>query len=142
MKKAKKYKIKWVINAVRLGKRGKRSISLGFCEKTKKVAFASVLGSDALEGAKPFIVHDVYVDDECEDGQLCWNLQCPYNKATRQTLKKYLGKKCSSEEFKTVSVKLQEFGKHFISDIDWNEEGQIVYKKPAMFVSSKREKTK
>jgi len=138
---ARKYKIRWIVNAVRLGKRGKRSINLGFCEKKKKVAFASILGiSDTYEAIKPFIVGDVYVNKECEDGQHCWNLECPHNRATPETLKKYVGKKCRSETFKIISDKLQEFGKHFVSKIDWNEGGIIIYNEAPIIVSKRRER--
>jgi len=141
---AKKYKIRWVVNAVRVGKRGKRSISLGFCEKNKKVAFASLLGNnDDYETLKPFVIGDVCTNKECEDGQYCWNLTCPHNRATAETLKKYVGKKCDSKTFNKISDRLQEFGEHFISNIDWNEEGQIIYDKtPLIFSLKKKGETK
>lgn len=136
---ATRYKVRWIVNAVRLGKRGKRSINLGFCEKDKKVAFISILGVENVhEFVKPFIVVDVYVNKECEDGRYCWNLECPYNRATLGTLKKYIGKKCDSKTFNTISDRLQEFGQYFISKIDWNEEGQIIYDKAPLVLSFKR----
>ena len=141
---AKKYRIRWVINAVRRGKRGKRSISLGFCEKDKKIAFISILGvENVYEFTKPFLVCDVYVNEECEDGRFCWNLGCPHNRATPETLKKYVGRKCNFTEFKKISEKLQVIGEHFISTIDWSKEVQIVFDKPPLILSyKKREKTK
>jgi len=141
---ARKYKIRWIVNAVQLGKTGKRSINLGFCEKDKKVAFISILGVENVhEFAKPFVVGDVYVNKECEDGKYCWNLECPHNRATPETLRKYVGTKCDSKTFKTISDRLQEFGEHFISNIDWDEEGPIVYDKAPVILSlKKRGKTK
>jgi len=136
---ARKYKIRWIVNAVRLGKRGKRSINLGFCEKDKKVAFASLLGvANVYEFAKPFVVGDVYVNKECEDGKYCWNLECPHNRATPETLKKYVGKKCDPETFKIIADRLQEFGEQLIYKIDWNEEGQIICTEPPLIFSPKR----
>lgn len=136
---AKKYKIRWVVNAVRVGKRGKRSISLGFCEKNKKVAFASLLGNnDDYEALKPFVIGDVYTNKECEDGQYCWNVTCPHNRATPKTLEKYLGKNCNSQTFKRVADRLQEIGEHLLSIIDWNKEGQIIFEKaPVIFYFKK-----
>jgi len=133
---ATKCKIIWIVNAIRLGKRGKRSINLGFCEKNRKVAFASLLGvNDIHEFTRPFIVGDVHVNKECEDGDLCWNLKCPHNRATPKTLKRYVGKKCDSETFNKISDRLQEFGEHLLSDIDWSKEGQIIYcKAPLIFL--------
>ena len=134
-----KYKVRWIVNAVRLRKRGKRSINLGFCEKNKRVAFASMLGiRDDYEAIKPFIVGDVYANKECEDGQYCWDLACPYNRATPETLKKYVGKNCDSETFKVISDKLQEFGRHLISKIDWGEGGAIICVEAPIIVSQKR----
>jgi hypothetical protein len=141
---SRKFKIRWIVNAVQLGKRGNRSINLGFCEKTKKVAFASMLGIKGnIDGFKPFVMGDIYVDEECEDGRHCWSLECPYNRATAETLKKYVGKKCDSRTFKEISDRLQEFGEHFISTIDWNENGpKIFVKSPLIFYFKKRDKTK
>lgn len=137
---ARKYKIRWVVNAIRLGKRGKRSINLGFCEKDKKVAFISILGVENIyEFAKPFVVGDVYVNKECEDGKYCWNLECPYNRATRETLKKYLRK---NETLESVARKLQEIGEHFLNEVDWNKESVLVYDEAPMFLSKGKRKTK
>lgn len=134
-----RHKIRWIINAVRVGKRGKRSFNLGFCEKTKKVAFVSILGiNDDVEALKPFVIGDVYVDRECEDGQYCWNLTCPHNRATPKTLKKYLGKNCDSQTFKKVADRLQEIGEHLLPKIDWNKDGQIIFDKaPVIFYLKK-----
>lgn len=134
--KVERYRIRWIVNAVRLGKRGKRSINLGFCKKDKKVAFISILGvENVYEFAKPFVVGDVYVNQECEDGKYCWNVECPHNRATPKTLKKYLRK---NETLESVAKKLQELGEHFINKIDWNEEGALVYNKAPIILSFKR----
>lgn len=132
----KKFKVQWIINAVRLGKTSKRTLSLGFCAKTKKLAYVSIIDSKrmTIEGLKPLIVRDVYVSEtECEDAKFCWNLECPLNNATPQTLKKYLGK-CTQKEFEHVSKKLQEFAEHFVKDINWNEDQQIFFEKPPLVI--------
>jgi hypothetical protein len=138
---ARKYKIRWILNAVRLGKRGKRSINLGFCEKTKKVAFISILGiKNTREFVKPLIVKDVYAKRECEDGEYCWNLECPHNRTTPETLKRYLGEKCDFRAFKLVSDRLQEIGQHLVSEIDWGSDGAIAYTEAPLILSLKRKR--
>ena len=137
----KQYKIRWIVNAVQIGKRGKRSISLGFCEKQKKVGFISILGvENAAEFAKPFVIRDVYVNKECEDAGYCWNLECPHNRATPESLKKYLGKNCDSQTFKLASDRLQETSKHLISKIDWSSDGAIAYSKAPLILCFKRKR--
>ena len=142
--KLKKYKVLWIINAIRIGKRGKRTVSLGFCEKTKQVAFISVgdLNKPAtMETLKPFIINDVCTDESgCDDAKWCWNLECPFNKSTPETLRRYVGKKCDDKTFKLASDRLQEWGSHFIKEIDWNETSHTVFKKPPLVISQKKMK--
>lgn len=137
----KEYKIRWIVNIVQIGERGKRSISLGFCEKQKKVAFISILGvENAAEFVKPFIIRDVYVNDQCEDARYCWNLECLHNRATPKTLQKYLGKNCDSQTFKLVSDRLQGIGKRFISKINWGSDGALAYSEPPLILCLKRKR--
>lgn len=138
------FKIRWIVNAVRLVKRGKRRLNLGFCEKNSRVAFVAILGiNNFVEDLKSFVIHEVYVDMECEDGEYCWNLKCPHNRATPEKLKKHVGKKCDSATLRKISEELQEIGEHFVSTIDWSKDVQIFFDKPPLILSyKKREKTK
>ncbi len=137
-----RYAIRWFLNVVRLGKRGKRSVCLGFCGKTKKVAFIAVVNPNrfTMEAAKPIIVRDLYATDVCEDEKWCWNLKCSLNRATPETLRKYLGKKGSQQDMKKLSAKLQEIGQHLLSvhEIDWTKELTTTFEKPPYTIFSER----
>ena len=131
----KKYRIHWFINAVQFGKRGKYCLNLGFCEKTGNIAFISICGTNnAIEFAKPFVIRDVYVNDECEDGERCWDLNCPHNRAKRKNFEKYLLKNAKLED---VARRIQKWGELIKKnyEIDWDEQGVVVFNDAPIIVS-------
>jgi hypothetical protein len=134
------YSVNWLINVVRLGKTGKRSISLGFCEKTKRVAFITVhRGEDkpiTLETLKPLLIHDVYANNTCDDAQWCWDLQCSLNKADPKKLRKY-GMR-TKQDIEKMTKRLQEIGSQLVSDINWTKKGtRTIYEKAPFIITLK-----
>ena len=78
-------------------------MSLGYCGKTKKVAFIMIQDPNApitMEGTKILVVRDIYVNEDCGDAEWCWNSECSLNKASLKALGKYVGKKGTMEDLK------------------------------------------
>jgi hypothetical protein len=142
MMKEPKYNIFWLVNAVRLGKHGKRYISLGYCGKTRKVAFISTLHEGkpvTLESVKHFIIRDVYVNDECEDAKHCWNLTCPLNKLDPKQMRKYGVK--TKEDAEKMAQRIQEIGDKLTNEVKWNKpNATVIFKEPAFTITQKRNK--
>jgi hypothetical protein len=49
---------------------------------------------------EPLIVHDILLDEECEESQRCMNLTCKFNKTTKKTL----GRKWTKAMFEKLPV--------------------------------------
>lgn len=134
---AHRFPVIWLTHVLRLTKYSKYTISLGYCAKTKKVAFISLhhpTKSNWTETIKPILVQDLFINKKCEDARHCWNLQCPYNETGTKAFKKYLGKKATYKDMKKMSQTLQEAGEKLSTEIkDWTKAGTYVYKKPIMY---------
>jgi len=132
------------MNVIRLGKRGKQSVSLGFCEKTKKVAFIAIGDLKkpmTMETMKILMVQNVSTtNSRCEDGEYCWNLECPLNHTKPEAMTRYLGKKYVSEEnLKEMSASIQKYGENLVSEIkDWDTPSIIRFKKAPIIVWEKK----
>jgi hypothetical protein len=122
------YKITWLSNAV-MAEGYKRSIALGICEYSKKIAFAA-LSDDILTLMG---VHDLYIENGvCEEGRRCLCNSCPYNRTTATSLgtssKQWSG--IRSNQLKRIrqrSVKIEELLKKRIDSINWHEKQIIIH---------------
>jgi len=120
------YKITWLSNAFKSSKY-RRSIALGVCEYSRKIAFA-VASDDVLT---QLVVHDLYiVNGECEEGRHCLCKSCPYNKTTTSSLgasaERWRGiKESELENIHRRLAEIEEILIDEINSIDWQEK-QII----------------
>jgi hypothetical protein len=81
----KKYNISWLVNFLqtRAG-----NVNFGVCMKDNRIAFME----PAENVMKPFIVRDVYIEDNgtCADSNYCLNYQCEHNRNTPEQYREAL----------------------------------------------------
>lgn len=138
------YAITWHRNVVRLGKRGKKLLSLGLCAQSGDVAFISVTSptSSTWELVKPLIVKDVTVDEsykDCGDAAWCLNLNCRFNKADIKHFKKYGIR--NEDELKRMHLNLRKIKQELKLEVQ-DEDVMVEYGKPAVYITIKKKDEK
>jgi len=136
-----KYPITWYVDIIRLGKRGRKYLSLGICGYSKKVSHLAVINPNkpiGQEFLKVLVVRDVIIsNNECEDARYCINLSCPYNKASIEYFKKYGAK--TKEDVKKLHEKVEEFREKL--NLEPKPLGTLVhFEEPAMIMEKERKK--
>lgn len=131
IKKRDNYPITWHINVVRFGRRGKAHMSMGICGYSNSVYGVTLTGSkhsSGLDILRPLIGRDVYVTEMgCENAKTCLNVDCKWNRATRNFLKKCGCK--TVEELRDWHKQLDALMKLF--DLKCNAEGaSVIYNEP------------
>jgi len=122
-----RYKIAWLVNAFKV-KGSRHSFALGVCEYSKKIAF--MVGSDDV--VTQLMVHDLYINGECEEGRRCLCRSCPHNETTALSLG------ASAERWRvTTAAKLEKLHQHLaeterhlkgeIDSIDWHEKQVVLH---------------
>jgi hypothetical protein len=84
-----KYTIGWLVDCLQFNRKTK--LSIGFCEKTKRIVFIRQNVSKSMMGQLTVLaITDVYADDEgCEDGKFCMDLDCEHNKANLDAIREH-----------------------------------------------------
>lgn len=132
------YKIKWLINAVKL-KGYKGSLSVGVCESTKKIALLrdSMI---TLEAVDVLVLYDVnVVNGKCEEGRRCLCSSCHFNETTAASLgaTTLLFKGITPEQFEELSRRVAnlEVGlKSYIESFDWQSSANAWFDKPPLTI--------
>ncbi len=87
------YAVTWHLGVIKTAKTGKTTLSVAVCSfSANAAAFISVANPNAplnMESLKTLLVHDVYIGEECEAANRCFNLKCPKNKAIIESFKEY-----------------------------------------------------
>ena len=136
-----KYPITWYVNVIRLGKRGRKYLSLAICGYSKKVSRLAVINPQRPIGhefLKVLLVRDVIISkNECEDAKYCLDLSCPHNKASIKYFKKYGVK--TEEDLKEFHQKMEEIREKL--NLEPKPLGTLVhFEEPAIIMEKERKK--
>jgi len=86
------YPITWYQNVIRFSEEG--VIDLGICGFSKEVAFINIrkMDKESIKNFGSMVVFDITITDEkCNDSQICFNINCKFNKADLKYFKNQYG---------------------------------------------------